>query len=150
MALVHTGKLPFITHLAHPVPPAHLSSLPSFTDPDEVLEDGEKLDSACWKAYIEGTVVDIVVSLCVSRFAFVARSIKQIIYLSIAHSLSLSSAQRTGRTTHTTPSLPITLPPSPNPNSPAFHFLRTSISHRGLEVSSRVVWSLLVFGVWVD
>ncbi|ADV23740.1 Hypothetical Protein CGB_H0470W [Cryptococcus gattii WM276] len=54
------GKLPFITHLAHPVPPAHLSSLPSFTDPDEVLEDGEKLDSACWKAYIEGTVVDIV------------------------------------------------------------------------------------------
>ncbi|OWZ35092.1 hypothetical protein LQV05_005965 [Cryptococcus neoformans] len=54
------GKLPFITHLAHPVPPAHLSSLPSFSDPDEELEDGEKLDAACWKAYIEGNAVDIV------------------------------------------------------------------------------------------
>lgn len=123
MALVQTGKLPFITHLAHPVPPAHLSSLPSFTDPDEVLEDEEKLDSACWKAYIEGTVVDIVVSLCVSRFAFVVRSIKQIRDPSIAHPLHLSLAQHTDRTTHITPSLPITPPPSPNPNSPAFHSL---------------------------
>lgn len=69
---VQTGKLPFITHLAHPVPPAHLSSLPSFSDPDEELEDGEKLDAACWKAYIEGNAVDIVVRhfiICTSGFA---------------------------------------------------------------------------------
>lgn len=109
MALVQTGKLPFITHLAHPVPPAHLSSLPSFTDPDEALEDEEKLDSACWKAYIEGTVVDIVVSLCMSRFAFVVRSIKQIRDPFIAHPLHLSSAQ-TYRQNHTYYSLPPNYP----------------------------------------
>ncbi|KAE8539169.1 hypothetical protein D1P53_004259 [Cryptococcus gattii VGV] len=72
------GKLPFITHLAHPVPPAHLSSLPSFTDPDEVLEDEEKLDSACWKAYIEGTAVDIVRSIhCSPTASFLGSTYRQ-------------------------------------------------------------------------
>lgn len=102
---VQTGKLPFITHLAHPVPPAHLSSLPSFSDPDEELEDGEKLDAACWKAYIEGNVVDIVVRhsiTCTSRFAFVAESRKC--------SPTASSFRFTYRQNHTYYSLPPNYP----------------------------------------
>ncbi|WVQ79610.1 hypothetical protein IAT38_001710 [Cryptococcus sp. DSM 104549] len=54
------GKLPFVTHRGHRVPAGHIHSLPGFEDPDERLSSEDKVDSLCWKAYIEQNVVDLV------------------------------------------------------------------------------------------
>ncbi|KAK8864682.1 hypothetical protein IAR55_001934 [Kwoniella newhampshirensis] len=54
------GKLPYVTHLDHQLRPSHLSSLPSFLDPDSILSQEEKMDALCWKAYIEQNLIDLV------------------------------------------------------------------------------------------
>ncbi|OCF31951.1 hypothetical protein I316_06334 [Kwoniella heveanensis BCC8398] len=54
------GKLPYITHLGHQIRPNHLPSLHLFEDIDAGLSREDKVDSLCWKAYIEQNVVDIV------------------------------------------------------------------------------------------
>ncbi|WWD17008.1 hypothetical protein CI109_101444 [Kwoniella shandongensis] len=57
---VNGGKLPYITHLGHQLRPTHLSSIPSFYDPDSLLSQEGRVDALCWKAYIEQNLVDLV------------------------------------------------------------------------------------------
>ncbi|WWC89005.1 uncharacterized protein L201_003922 [Kwoniella dendrophila CBS 6074] len=54
------GKLPYITHLGHHIRLNHLNSLPLIDDPDYNLSKSDKVDSSCWKSYIEQNVVDLV------------------------------------------------------------------------------------------
>ncbi|WVR06774.1 hypothetical protein IAU60_003809 [Kwoniella sp. DSM 27419] len=54
------GRLPHVTHLGHQIRIQHLSSLPLFQDPDGQLSKEDKVDSLCWKAYIEQNLVDII------------------------------------------------------------------------------------------
>ncbi|WVF71137.1 hypothetical protein IAT40_005934 [Kwoniella sp. CBS 6097] len=56
----NNGRLPYITHLGHQIRPNHLPSLHLFEDIDSGLSREDKVDSLCWKAYIEQNVVDIV------------------------------------------------------------------------------------------
>lgn len=62
MMLITSGKLPFVTHLGHQITTRHLSNLPSWSDPDIELSDDQRADVLTWKAYIEQTLTDLVVS----------------------------------------------------------------------------------------
>ncbi|WVQ77282.1 hypothetical protein IAR50_006966 [Cryptococcus sp. DSM 104548] len=54
------GKLPYVTHLGHKVPPAYLSHLPGFQNPDEHLSAEEKADALSWRSYLDANIVDLV------------------------------------------------------------------------------------------
>ncbi|ORY26319.1 hypothetical protein BCR39DRAFT_258419 [Naematelia encephala] len=57
---VNGGKLPYVTHLDRLVTTSQLKSLPSLEDPDERLSATDRGECLCWKAYIEGQLIDLV------------------------------------------------------------------------------------------
>jgi len=55
------GSLPYVTHLDHRVPAAHLHAVPSLPHPDADLSRQDRAEALTWVAYIDGTVTDLVV-----------------------------------------------------------------------------------------
>ncbi|KAL7422032.1 hypothetical protein Q5752_003805 [Cryptotrichosporon argae] len=78
---VNGGKLPYLTHLDRRIGARHLASLPGYEDPDGLLSDQERAESAAWLAYIEATLVDLV---------------NHTLYASPANYAALSASQRAG------------------------------------------------------
>jgi len=55
------GNIPYVTHLDHRVPPAHLHAIPSFPHPDEDLSREDRAEALSWVAYIDERVTDLIV-----------------------------------------------------------------------------------------
>jgi hypothetical protein len=57
----HSGRVPYITHFGNLVRSGNLESLPGWVDPDASLSAKQRAEALGWKAYIEGTLTDLVV-----------------------------------------------------------------------------------------
>lgn len=75
-----TGRLPYITHLGNRIRLKHLSSLPTFKDPDADLTTSQRAESLSWKAYINGQLSDLVVGACNSPGALADRTQNYVLY----------------------------------------------------------------------